>query len=91
MFFAVTTEFAGTVQFFVFRPPDTSSRSIIASPVSSNALSLFTMATSSATSANGTGATRKRGEISSPVAGFTPTQNVSGTACCGVTAVETTK
>ena len=33
---------------------------------------------SSAANANGTGATRKRGEISLRPAGFTPTQNVSG-------------
>ena len=69
---AVTTKFSASTS------PETARRSIVATPASSSSLSVESSCASSAAHANGTGATRKRGEISLRPAGFTPTQNVSG-------------
>ena len=63
----------------------------MAVPVRVSVPSLLISRTSSAAKANGTGATRKRGTISSRSAGFTPTQNVSGSATGGFADAVTTK
>ena len=77
-FLALRTLLVVMTKFSVSTSPETVRRSIVATPVSSRSFSVERSCASSAANANGTGATRKRGEISSRPAGVTPTQNVSG-------------